>query len=294
MDDRSAAASRTLLQLIAHRKIQVNEQTLGEAAWSKRLAAERSDWPLVDLRCTSHGPEQSHTAQSFNRRSSARRWERVFGRTAGSPSSLRSPTGRKAGLSRTARALQWQSVPHGRPAGSPGFVAATSAARSGDGMGARRPPVARHVVAGAIVAGYPLATVLQPVASLPSWLALPLLALGAATNAVLTWSRHFAQAWCTPGMDRSGRCGLVRSMPASSRHWPVPAPGCPRWPWPGRRRGRRGHSARGQRARDDQVGDLALSAAERCGLVLCRRRGSAGPVAMLGGLLAAAPQLLPA
>jgi len=65
-------------------------------------------------------------------------------------------------------------------------------------MGARRPRVARHVAAGAIVTGYLLAAVMvivvHSVASLPSWLALHLLVLGAATNAVFVWSRHFAQA----------------------------------------------------------------------------------------------------
>ncbi len=64
--------------------------------------------------------------------------------------------------------------------------------------GQRRPRVTRHAAAGALVATYLLAAAvviaarrLMPV---PQWLALHLLVLGAATNAVLVWSRFFAQA----------------------------------------------------------------------------------------------------
>lgn len=62
----------------------------------------------------------------------------------------------------------------------------------------RRPRIARHAAAGALVAGYLLAAAVVVAAHrwvpVPEWLALHLLVLGAATNAVLVWSRFFAQA----------------------------------------------------------------------------------------------------
>lgn len=62
----------------------------------------------------------------------------------------------------------------------------------------RNPRAVRHTVAGAVVAAYLLAAAVvvtaHQIAPAPSWLALHLLLLGAATNAVFVWSRHFAQA----------------------------------------------------------------------------------------------------
>ena len=75
-------------------------------------------------------------------------------------------------------------------------------------MCARRPRVLRHAVAGTVVAAYLLAAVVvvatHQVAQVPEWLALHLLVLGAATNAVFVWSRHFAQALlhAHPGSER--------------------------------------------------------------------------------------------
>ncbi|HET7310140.1 MAG TPA: hypothetical protein VFJ17_02315 [Mycobacteriales bacterium] len=60
------------------------------------------------------------------------------------------------------------------------------------------PRAVRHTVMAAVVGGYLLAALVVVVAngalSRPRWLALHLVGLGAATNAVLVWSRHFAQA----------------------------------------------------------------------------------------------------
>jgi nitrite reductase (NO-forming) len=64
-------------------------------------------------------------------------------------------------------------------------------------MGNRRSRVAWHTATGAIVAAYMLAAVVaaaHQVVSAPEWLALHLLVLGTATNAVFVWSRFFAQA----------------------------------------------------------------------------------------------------
>lgn len=70
-------------------------------------------------------------------------------------------------------------------------------------------------MAGALVAGYLLAAAgvvaahrLVPV---PAWLALHLLVLGAATNAVLVWSRFFAQALlhAPPRPERPAQLRLV-------------------------------------------------------------------------------------
>jgi nitrite reductase (NO-forming) len=66
------------------------------------------------------------------------------------------------------------------------------------GSSAPRPRRRRHMVAAAVVAGYLAAAVVviaaHRVFPVPQWLALHLLVLGAATNAVFVWSRHFAQA----------------------------------------------------------------------------------------------------
>ncbi len=66
----------------------------------------------------------------------------------------------------------------------------------------------RHLVAASLIAGYLLVAAAVVVAhrlvSLPEWLALHLLVLGAASNAVLVYSRHFAQA-------------LLHARPASER-----------------------------------------------------------------------------
>lgn len=70
---------------------------------------------------------------------------------------------------------------------------------AGDGDGVSgRPRVRRHAIAGGIVAAYGLAACAVPLTGsampVPRWLALHLLLLGAATNAVLVYSRHFAQS----------------------------------------------------------------------------------------------------
>lgn len=71
------------------------------------------------------------------------------------------------------------------------------AAPSGD-RGRRRTRIAWHTTAGALVAGYLLAAAVVVAAHrlvpVPEWLALHLLGLGAATNAVVVWSRFFAHA----------------------------------------------------------------------------------------------------
>ena len=81
-------------------------------------------------------------------------------------------------------------------------------------MRARRPRVVRHVVAGAVVAVYLLAAAVvvlaHRVAPMPEWLALHLLVLGAATNAVFVWRRHFGQALlhARPGPERPAQLRL--------------------------------------------------------------------------------------
>jgi nitrite reductase (NO-forming) len=81
------------------------------------------------------------------------------------------------------------------------------------GAGARRPRARWHTAAGAVVAGYLLAAAVVAAARglvpVPEWLALHLLVLGAATNAVFVWSRFFAEALlhARPG---SARPALVR------------------------------------------------------------------------------------
>ncbi len=72
----------------------------------------------------------------------------------------------------------------------------------------QRPRLRRHTIAAGIVASYLLAAVVAAIAhsgwGLPLWLALHLLVLGAATNAVFVWSWHFAEA-------------LLHARPASPR-----------------------------------------------------------------------------
>ncbi len=82
-------------------------------------------------------------------------------------------------------------------------------------MRAWRPRVVRHAVAGWVVAAYLLAAAVvvaaHQLAPVPEWLALHLLVLGAATNAVFVWSRHFAQALlhARPGPERPAQLGLA-------------------------------------------------------------------------------------
>lgn len=81
-------------------------------------------------------------------------------------------------------------------------------------MSNRRPRVIWHTTAGAIVATYLLAAVVVVLANgivpVPAWLALHLLVLGAATNAVFVWSRFFAQSLlhARPGAERLARLRL--------------------------------------------------------------------------------------
>ncbi len=75
-------------------------------------------------------------------------------------------------------------------------------------MGIRRPRAVWHTATGAVVAAYLLAAAVAVTAHklvpVPEWLALHLLVLGAATNAVFIWSRFFAQALlhARPGSTR--------------------------------------------------------------------------------------------
>lgn len=86
-------------------------------------------------------------------------------------------------------------------------------------MSTRRPRVIWHTATGAIVAAYLLAAVVVVLAHgivpVPAWLALHLLVLGAATNAVFVWSRFFAQALlhARPGAERLAwlRLGLLNT-----------------------------------------------------------------------------------
>lgn len=75
-------------------------------------------------------------------------------------------------------------------------------------MSAARPRAVWHAATGAVVVGYLLAAVVVLVAHrlvpVPRWLALHLLVLGAATNAIFVWSRFFAEA-------------LLHSRPGSRR-----------------------------------------------------------------------------
>ncbi|MGE5137340.1 MAG: hypothetical protein ACM32E_31140 [Gemmatimonadota bacterium] len=78
-----------------------------------------------------------------------------------------------------------------------------------------RPRLRRHAVAGSIVAAYLLAAaaavLARPGLGVPVWLALHLLLLGAATNAVFVWSWHFAEALlhARPAPDRRGYLRLA-------------------------------------------------------------------------------------
>jgi nitrite reductase (NO-forming) len=73
----------------------------------------------------------------------------------------------------------------------------------------RRPRARRHAAYATIVACYAVAAVVAAMLGdrlpVPRWLALHLLLLGAVTNAVFVWSRHFAQALlhAPPGGDRA-------------------------------------------------------------------------------------------
>lgn len=84
-------------------------------------------------------------------------------------------------------------VPCAAGSGTPGDRRLPLAGSSSPGPRRRR-----HVVAAVLVAGYLVAAVVviaaQHALPVPQWLALHLLVLGAATNAVFVWSRHFAQA----------------------------------------------------------------------------------------------------
>lgn len=81
----------------------------------------------------------------------------------------------------------------GSPAGAPGYRRLPLADSTSP-----RPRRRRHMVAAALVAAYLIAAVVAIAAHrafpVAQWLALHLLVLGAATNAVFVWSRHFAQA----------------------------------------------------------------------------------------------------
>src|SRR5687768_10199796 len=60
----------------------------------------------------------------------------------------------------------------------------------------RRPRMRRHQVTASVAAVYALAAAGASVVGDPThrWVAVHLLLLGAASNAILVWSRHFAQA----------------------------------------------------------------------------------------------------
>lgn len=77
----------------------------------------------------------------------------------------------------------------GSAAGSPGYHRPA---------GSSRPRARRHRIAAALITGYVTAAIGATIAHVwlpvPTWLALHLLLLGAATTAVLVYSRHFAQA----------------------------------------------------------------------------------------------------
>ncbi len=80
---------------------------------------------------------------------------------------------------------------------------------------AGRPRAAWHTLAGLIVTGYLVAAAIVIAAHaalpMPEWLALHLLVLGAATNAVFVWSQHFAQALLhsRPGSERPARIRIA-------------------------------------------------------------------------------------
>ncbi|MHB1431790.1 MAG: hypothetical protein ACYCVZ_06720 [Streptosporangiaceae bacterium] len=78
-----------------------------------------------------------------------------------------------------------------------------------------QPRAAWHTLAGLIVTGYLVAAAIviaaHAVMPMPEWLALHLLVLGAATNAVFVWSQHFAQALLhsRPGSERPARIRIA-------------------------------------------------------------------------------------
>ena len=82
-------------------------------------------------------------------------------------------------------------------------------------MGTRRPRAAWHTAGGTVVAAYLMAAAVvvavHRLVPVPEWLALHLLVLGAATNAVFVWSRFFAEALlhARPGSARPAVARLV-------------------------------------------------------------------------------------
>jgi hypothetical protein len=68
------------------------------------------------------------------------------------------------------------------------------------------------------------------------WLALHLVLLGAATNAIVVWSEHFAAALlhAAPTRERAPRPGRWRSISGSWRCSAGSTPAVPPWPRPGR------------------------------------------------------------
>ncbi len=84
-------------------------------------------------------------------------------------------------------------TPHDADSDAPGYRQLPLA-----GSSSPRPRRRRHMVAAALVAAYLFGAAVviaaQHAVPVPQWLALHLLLLGGATNAVFVWSRHFAQA----------------------------------------------------------------------------------------------------
>jgi nitrite reductase (NO-forming) len=78
-----------------------------------------------------------------------------------------------------------------------------------------RPRAEWHTLAGLVVTGYLVAAAIviaaHAIVPMPEWLALHLLVLGAATNAVFVWSQHFAQALLhsRPGSERPARIRIA-------------------------------------------------------------------------------------
>ncbi len=105
--------------------------------------------------------------------------------------------------------------PPGAPArGRPAGVSVRRPPGRGASAGRRRPRIAWHAASGALVTAYLLAAAVVVAAhglvAVPEWLALHLLVLGAATNAVFVWSRFFAQALlhARPGSERPAQLRL--------------------------------------------------------------------------------------
>jgi nitrite reductase (NO-forming) len=103
---------------------------------------------------------------------------------------------------------------HGGTGRSRPAFAVSGRTNRGGRAGQRRPRIARHAAAGALVTAYLLAAAVVVIAhgmvAVPEWLALHLLVLGAATNAVFVWSRFFAQALlhARPGPERPAHVRL--------------------------------------------------------------------------------------